>query len=308
MTILRIDLGAGGWRAVPPQIFEDERLSLDTRCVAGFIATRSDSFSLSVGGLCKLLKIGEDKWKRMSAELKEAGYLRHIVSRNKAGRFQHELWFSPIPEGGFPEKQTTQSTVRTRKSPTQPAPANPGSAEPSAASNGSTRDPGDHISDHHRSHGGGAPESTESKPPPLWIEAANHEISIEQLKRPIKNHEGLLNKILARYRANRGPGNLVISELEAKKATDAIREARTEAERARAKTAQELSRANELRHSAAEANAKSMDRQDRIKLLAITQKTVRLKAAKRAEAAFVDYGEIMHGQLCHALTAALISP
>lgn len=75
MAILRLDLQAGGWRAVPPRMFEDDRLSLDTRGIAGYIATRSDTFQLSVAGLCTLLGIREDKWRRVSGELRDAGYL-----------------------------------------------------------------------------------------------------------------------------------------------------------------------------------------------------------------------------------------
>lgn len=306
MTILRINLGEGGWRAVPPKIFEDERLALDTRGVAGFIATRSDSFSLSVGGLCKLLKIGEDKWKRMSAEFKEAGYLKHIESRNKAGRFQHELWFSPIPEGGFPEKQNAQSSVPTEKFRAQPDPANPGSAQPSAAWTGSTRDVDNLIPDHHQSLGGGSPKSTESEPAALWIEAANHEICIEQLKRPIRNHEALLRKILSRYRANGGPSEAVLDELKAVKTANAIREAKIKAAQEQAGMELELARANELRHSKAEKNAKVIDREGRIKLFSATQSTVPFKAGKSAKDAFVNRGEILHGPLCRALIDALI--
>lgn len=78
MTILRMDLQSGGWRAVSPRIFEDQRLSLDTREVAGYISTRSDSFCLSVSGLCSLLKIGEDKWRRINKEPSCTGYLKLI--------------------------------------------------------------------------------------------------------------------------------------------------------------------------------------------------------------------------------------
>jgi len=73
--INKFDMSAGGWRPVSPFLFEDERLALDTKAVAGFISTRSESFTLSAAGLRKLLHIGDGRWKRICDELVNAGYL-----------------------------------------------------------------------------------------------------------------------------------------------------------------------------------------------------------------------------------------
>lgn len=309
MTILRLDLQAGGWRAVPPRLFEDERLSLDARGVAGYISTRSDSFCLSVSGLCVLLLLGEDKWRRISGELTRAGYLKRIEGKDKRGRFRHELLFSPIPDGGFPEKHSRRPSTPSPKTQGQPGSAKAGPAQPRAADAGATRELVDLISeDHHQQRpGGGALEVHDSEPPQEWIEAANYEISIEQQARPIRNRGGLLKSIIDRYRANGGPDDVVIGVLKAKKVADVAREASAEAAREQARQESERVYAEAQRHAEAEAKAIAISSEERLNLFLIAEGTVPIRASKIARDAFVERGEILRGPLCRALVQSLMS-
>jgi hypothetical protein len=308
VTILRFDLQAGGWRAVPPPIFEDARLSLDTRGVVGFVITRSDSFQLTVSGLCRLLRLGEDRWRRISAELTNAGYLRRIIGKDERGRFRHELLFSPIPSGGFPSRNHKGSRPANPKSPDQPGPATPGLGEPSPADSGSTRESVDQKSDHHhhpRTGGGG--DAHELDIPELWRRAAEFEIEVEEQLRPVRNRGGLLTAILARYRTNGGPGADVLDSLKAKEAAQVDRAARAAEEERKAQEGVDRERAEAMRCSAAEAVAVAMSRDERVACFeAATQGMVSLmRVAGHAQRAFIEEGKLLpslaRGRLIEAL-------
>lgn len=309
MTILRLDLQAGGWRAVPPGLFEDERLSLDTRGIAGYISTRSESFSLSVGGLCALLQIGEDKWRRINQELTRAGYLKRIEGKDDRGRFRHELLFSPIPDGGFPEKITGRSPVPVPKIQGQPGTATPRLVPPHKDKPGYTRKGLDQISKyHHRSPGGGAMESANSELPQDWIDAANYEISIEQQARRIRNRGGLFKSIIGRYLANDGPDGHVIAALNSQKTAEAARNAIEKVEREQALRESEQAQADSRRHTAAEAKAGVLSREDRISIYSFAEGKVLVKANQKIKTAFVERGEILPGPLRRPLIQSLIPP
>jgi hypothetical protein len=310
VTILRLDLQAGGWRAVPPQLFEDDRLSLDTRAVAGYVCTRSDTFQLSVSGLCVLLGIGKDKWCRMSAELQAAHYLRHIEGKDDRGRFRHELLFSPIPAGGFPKKASQKPAFGTPKTAARPGTANPGPVGPGTAEPGSTKKGVDQISEdhHHRALGGGAPDLTDAEPPACWVEAANYEIAVEREVRLVRNPGGLLKTIIDRYRANGGPDAAVLEALDAKRAADMQRAAQADTAREKARQDAERARAEAQRLAAAEARAKAMTCEERVSiLLAAEARLGQIPASRIAKDAFVERGDIVRGPTCRALVQFLMS-
>lgn len=310
MTILRLDLGAGGWRAVPPRLFEDGRLGLDTRGIAGFIATRSESFQLSVAGLCTLLGIGENKWQRVSGELRAAGYLKHVQGKDERGRFRHELLFSPIPDGGFPAKYAEKTRRANPKNPAQPSPADPSPVEPGTAEPGSTEEGIDQIpEDHHLRHGGGgAPDVDGSEPTSLWLEAARYEIEVERQTRPVRNAGGLMKKIIDRYRANGGPDDAVLQALEAKRVADKRRAAQAEVGREKAMQEAERAHAEAQSLAAAEARAKAMTREERISIfLAAEARLGQIRASKAAKEEFIERGDIAHGPTCRALVQCLLS-
>lgn len=142
MTFVVVDRPDSGWEQVPRRLPDDDRLSLDTRAVAVWIATRTDEFVISVTGIRACLKIGKDSWQRMRRELEAAGYLETAPPRAAAGRFAAGLIFHVVPVGGWPaaggEKQKQpaqpQKTAKKReKQPAQPEPAQPAPVQPAPA-------------------------------------------------------------------------------------------------------------------------------------------------------------------------------
>ena len=290
-------------------MLEDHRLSLDARAVAAYICTRSDTFDLSVAGLCVLLEIGEDKWRRIRDELHAAGYLRHIKGKDQRGRFRHELLFSPIPTGGFPERRTRRVSKGAKpKNPACRGMANPGAAQPRSAEPGATRKRGDRISEYQHPTSVGVPDSIDSEPPPIWIEAANYEISVESETRRVRNRGGLFKAILDRYRAEGGPDGALLDALQTRKVVEAKRAA--EADAAREQAGQEAERAGEdaQRLASAEVVAKEMNPEQRARLVeALEGRGGLFRVGRIAREAFVNRGDILRGPLRRVLVQVLMS-
>lgn len=311
MTILRLDLSAGGWRAVPPSLFEDRRLSLDACGVAGYISTRSDSFLLSVSGLCYLLQIGEEKWRRISYELTTAGYLQKTRGRDQRGRFRHELLFSPIPQGGFPKNQPGQSGLTTPKILAQPGAGTPVLEPPPLVNQEGTIKRIDKENEYHHHPsvcgGGEVRGDLNSKLPKHWIDAANFEINIEAQARPIKNRGGLFRSIINRYWATGGPDETIIQGLIYAQKKEVELEAKTKAAHEQARLDRERADLETLRLRDAEAKAKFASCDARKILLLAAQNKVRLKGSERAQSAFCERGEILAGPLRHPLIEILLT-
>lgn len=310
MTILRLDLDAGGWRPVPPGIFEDKRLSLDARAVAGYLSTRSETFTFRISGLCTLLKIGEEKWRRISLELTTAGYLKKNKAKDARGRFKFELLFSPVPDGGFPTTSSGQSGRATPKLLPQPDMDKRALAPPSSANSGSTIEKNNIKNEYHHQQAsgsvGGDTSGTDSKFPPHWIEAVNFEMGIEAKARPIQNHAGLFKTIIDRYLANGGPPETTIQAMEYAKKFEAEREAKANATQEQARQDQERADMDAKRHSEAETRAKAISCDARKILLLEVQKKVRNEGNTRVQTAFLERGEILLGPLRLPLIQSLL--
>lgn len=139
MTSIVVDRPDSGWEQVPRRLPDDWRLSLDTRAVACWVATRTNNFTLSVGGLRTCLGIGKDLWKRMRKELEVAGYLENNPdAKDSRGRFATGLIFHVVPVGGFPSRPP-KAGEKLPKTAAQPGAAQPDAVEPEAASPTSTR-------------------------------------------------------------------------------------------------------------------------------------------------------------------------
>lgn len=213
MTILRIDKSRGGWESVPRRIFDDPRLALDTRGVAGFLATRTDSFTLSAAGLRTLLKLGKERYERIASELERAGYLERIQGRDNRGRLRWEMIFRPEPVGGFPTKG--DGTLHPKRA-AQPPAGKPPAVQPSAAGQPTTRDlekqetriPKDHHQAREETAGGGGIHS-------MWEMVADFELAQACLTREIRNKARYRKSIVDRYHREGGPAPATIAEMEA---------------------------------------------------------------------------------------------
>lgn len=306
MTILRLDLSAGGWRPVSPRIFEDARLSLDTRAVAGFISTRSDNFDLNVAGIRKLLSIGEEKWRRMNVELTEAGYLKRSEFKDNRGRFRHKLVFSPIPDSSALGALSTDSSSANPKKPQKPGTAKPGMPQPCLARPRSTKNLNNSISDHHQQDGGGI-DSNDSTLPSIWLQAASYEISVLEKTEPIRKRGALLNAIYDRYRASGGPDADIISALKKNEAVLEKQAADAAAALERLREDTERTRITAQRHADAENNAKLFSPEKRAEILSFLEGTAPIKASDHARTAFAQHGQILGGVLSHSLVEYLVA-
>ena len=230
MTILRIDKSRGGWESVPRRLFDDHRLSLDTRGVAGFLATRTDSFTLSASGLRVLLKLGKERYERIASELENAGYLERIQGRDNRGRVRWEMIFRPEPIGGFPSK--SDGTPRPKRS-DQPPAGQPPAVQPLAVEPATTRDMGKQETripeNHHH-----APKETASGGgiPALWEMSADFELAQACLTHEIKNKAGYRKSIMDRYGREGGPARITISEMDEKHDSAIRQEQENDARRA----------------------------------------------------------------------------
>ncbi len=108
------------WGAVPEALLEDDRLDLDSRAVAAWLAVKPNNWQISVTALRRRLArkgqsahisesddkvpmLGKDRWQRIASELEAAGYL---IRRRTNGPGGHWIWnivFNPEPAsmGGF---------------------------------------------------------------------------------------------------------------------------------------------------------------------------------------------------------------
>ena len=112
MSIIRVDKKKGGWSALPRSLFEDDKLSLDARGLAGWLGTRTDNFIISPSGIRKLLGIGKEKYGRIAGELQRGGYLERVEGRDNSGRFIWEFIFQLVPQSVFPPAAGFPPTVK----------------------------------------------------------------------------------------------------------------------------------------------------------------------------------------------------
>lgn len=96
MSIIKIRVPDGQWGALPLAILEDRRLSLDTRTIAAWLATRPDTWDIRVSHLMRLFGLGEDRWSRIGRELDRAGYLTRRRTRVDGGRVGWDISFCSV--------------------------------------------------------------------------------------------------------------------------------------------------------------------------------------------------------------------
>jgi hypothetical protein len=96
------------WGSVPEALLEDDRLSLDSRAVAAWLAIKPRGWLIVVPVLVKRMRLGKDRWQRIARELEAAGYLSRSCGPGANGRWQWSVVFNPNPAGtgftgaGFP--------------------------------------------------------------------------------------------------------------------------------------------------------------------------------------------------------------
>lgn len=108
------------WGSVPEALLEDDRLDLDSRAVAAWLAVKPNNWQISVTALRRRLArkgqsadsigpddkvpmLGKDRWQRIASELEAAGYLMRRRTNGPAGQWIWNIVFNPEPApiGGF---------------------------------------------------------------------------------------------------------------------------------------------------------------------------------------------------------------
>ena len=106
---------------IDQRAIEDSRLSWAARGLLGYLLSRPDDWHVRVNDLRKRGDLGRDGIYRLLRELREAGYVRFIRSRDRQGRIRggiylvQEIADSPHPES--PDVDTPNTA--------EPDPANP---------------------------------------------------------------------------------------------------------------------------------------------------------------------------------------
>jgi hypothetical protein len=87
---------------VPEALLEDERLGLDARAVAAWLAIKQDGWMINIGVLRHRLAfhgkiLGKERWKRIAEELEAAEYLSRRKTNGPNGQWIWNITFSPVP-------------------------------------------------------------------------------------------------------------------------------------------------------------------------------------------------------------------
>lgn len=85
------------WGSVPEALLEDERLALDSRAVAAWLAVKPAGWQVSVQALRIRLQVRKDRWQRMAGELEAAGYLIREKRQGAGGKWIWNIEFNPEP-------------------------------------------------------------------------------------------------------------------------------------------------------------------------------------------------------------------
>lgn len=91
---------------VPESLLEDNRLDLDSRAVAAWLAVKPAGWQISIKNLRQRLArmdkkiLGKDRWQRIAHELESAGYLFRKKINGKDGQWVWHIVFNPVPASG----------------------------------------------------------------------------------------------------------------------------------------------------------------------------------------------------------------
>lgn len=96
--VIRVTPAPGAWGAVPHALIEDNRVDLDSRAVAAWLATRPNNWQISIPHLQKVMGLGRERWWRIARELEAAGYLtRSKTPGGPGGRWVWQIEFCAVP-------------------------------------------------------------------------------------------------------------------------------------------------------------------------------------------------------------------
>lgn len=91
------------WSAVPDDILEDNRISLDARAVLGWMVGRHPDWKLYIRQMQHILGMTEGKWKSIRKELETNGYYRQERVQLPSGKLYWRKYVTDVPESPSPD-------------------------------------------------------------------------------------------------------------------------------------------------------------------------------------------------------------
>lgn len=123
-SIVRVDMGAGGWAAVPRNVFNnDSGLSLAARGLLGWFLTRPDGWQVRVAWCMEHHGLGDKGWSSLANELAAAGYYHREKKQDERGRLRTAVTITPTPTpplGGVGATDPSFTEGRCGRGPVQP--------------------------------------------------------------------------------------------------------------------------------------------------------------------------------------------
>lgn len=114
--VIKVNPAPGNWGALPTDLLQDQALSLDSRAVAAWLATRPSNWQISIFHLLKTLGLGKEKWLRIARELENGGYLlRSKAPCGPGGRWVWQIEFCAIPFSKNGKTNPNESKAAAKK-------------------------------------------------------------------------------------------------------------------------------------------------------------------------------------------------
>lgn len=98
------------YAAIPNSAMRDEALSIEARGMLALLMTYADDWVFNRSHLMKMAGIGRDKFQRIMAELKDAGYVEREAVRVEGGRVSGSTWLINDAPDREPENPAVGST------------------------------------------------------------------------------------------------------------------------------------------------------------------------------------------------------
>lgn len=116
-AIIRVDMGAGGWAAVPRAPLDNDLLSLQARGLLAWFLTRGDGFEVRVESCRRKFGLGRHAWSTLAGQLVAAGHYHRETARGEDGRIRTLVFITALPrltDVGFPDIGTDVGLADTR--------------------------------------------------------------------------------------------------------------------------------------------------------------------------------------------------
>lgn len=99
-SIIKVDMNAGGWAAVPLAVINNESLSLAARGLLLWFLTRPQGWIIRVEYCKAKFALGDQAWVTITQQLADQGYYHRTKHRDARGRLTTQVTVTPTP--GYP--------------------------------------------------------------------------------------------------------------------------------------------------------------------------------------------------------------